>query len=303
MRVCDLDADRGGAADSLRAMRLRLGAGLASAILACGSFESGDVPTDGTSDGGPGTSSGASSGGGADGGANQGRNGGSEGSDSGDAARPPSGCALISPPFILCSDFDSSTNVEQSILPEGTTWQIQKSGSGQIDLAVGDAFSPDHALAVAGIGSAQFAAQVRVPALVIAKDIIHLKMKLRVRALPTSNDVYIAGLNFSNITFGLVLHANGKLGVAQTPKSGTLQKFTPTNASTITLNDWTPVELFVNRDTDASAVAARVGGIGSTTVLATVPIGKAELTIGLGYCDVDCGKPDLEYDDVVLTED
>lgn len=252
-------------------------ASMSFAVAACSSF--GDSPSS-PADAGP-------------------TDGGSSGGD-GEAGPSPSGCTAI-----LCSDFDVSTNPQQPTKPNGKPWLFNPQGAAKLSIEGGGLSSPN-ALRSGGDGTvATFDAQVTVADLVVTKDVIRLSMAVRVRARPILGDAYFATLEFAEIRFIALMHADGTLELAQAaPPSETppTKSMKPTPALAVS-NSWSQVEIRVDRRGGQSSAELRLNGSGAPVTLEANPSGPARVGIGIGYCDAPCGQPSLEFDDVVLREE
>lgn len=218
-----------------------------------------------------------------------------------DGGQPTTGCAARTG-FLLCSDFDDSMNVAQPTKPDNKPWNVQLVGT-MPSLAVisRGGYSGPNVLLASGDGTgASFTAQALVSGIPVAKNVMHLTMAMRVRSLPASRDAFLSTLELTNLRISAVLHPDGTVGLAQTVlPNGQVTKFDAAGANKAVPDAWTSLELYVDRN--KSEVAARVGTIGAATKLLAIPTGDATVAVGIGYCDAPCGKPSVEFDDVVLT--
>lgn len=256
-------------------------------IAACGAF--GDASSSG-GDAGTGTST-SSSGGNGDGGA------------SGPDASPPTFCNGL-PGARLCSSFDDSMNAQQTVTPDGKPWLTREDASGHGKLAIGTTpgLSAPNALTSGGNGaSLPFQAQVYLGGLAFTQNVLRLTMALRVVKLPTGGDVYFATIDFGNMRFSLVMHADGTVDLAQSVPADATPSKTQLSTAPVGSSAWARVELKLDRATDKAYVD--LNGTGGSAPLAVEPMGNAAVAIGIGYCDAPCGSPSLSFDDVVLTDE
>jgi hypothetical protein len=226
-----------------------------------------------------------------------------DGGGSGDSG-PKTGCAALSG-YLLCSDFDVSTDLGQSTLPNANKWTVDKDPEDTLSIDANVGLSPDNALRSGGNGvTEKIKAQLVMPNITLTKGIIRLRMALRVDALPSGGgDIYFATIGFPVIRFSAIMHANGTLDVAQSVPPGT-DKPAKANQPTaaLAIGQWQQVELVVNRDTKRVSVGLNFAA-GAPVDILEAATGSAAVQVGIGYCDPSCGNPSFLFDDVVLVEE
>jgi len=223
-----------------------------------------------------------------------------------EGGKPTTGCAAAPAGFLLCSDFDEGASVVQPTKPDAKQWFVQQSGTSTLTITSAGAFSGSNVLTAAGDGStASFQAQATVREIVTTRKILRIAMQMRIGKLPTSgHDAYLATLEFVNARITAVLHPDGTIGLAQTALPGnTVQKKNLGNATAVGPGVWKRLEIYVNRASGKTEAGATLDGVGPVDTLIDNPTGNAAVSVGIGYCDVPCGSPSVDFDDVVLTEE
>ena len=123
--------------------------------------------------------------------------------------------------------------------------------------------------------------------------------------LPTMRDAYIASLDFDNYRVSATLHASGTIGLAQSsPPDGQPSKSETPSANVVQTGKWHQLEINLDFTNPPRQVAAELDApLRAYAAVPVVPIGPVTVGLGVGYCDVPCGKPSIDFDDVVLTEE
>jgi hypothetical protein len=262
-------------------------------FFACDSFSEGTttVPDAGAADGA--SSSGGSSG-------SSGSDGGSIGAD----GAPKSGCASLSN-YLLCSDFDVSTDLGQPTLPDAKKWTVAKDPEDSLSIDANLGLSPSNALKSSGNGTAEkVRAQLVMPNMIVTKDTLRLRTALRIDALPGGDgDIYFATMGFADISFAAIMHADGTLAVAQSVAPGTEQPTkSPQPTAALSTGQWQNVDLVVHRNTNEVSVELNFAP-GAPAQILVPATGPATVQVGIGYCDPSCGNPSFLFDDVVFMEE
>jgi hypothetical protein len=220
---------------------------------------------------------------------------------------PKTFCQASAMPFLLCSDFEASTDVAQPTKPAGVPWQPQQI-NGSVAVVAGEGYASSNGLRAGGNGATSLTAQVEVGGLVVMKDVIHLSFKMNIAAPPPPNvgDIFLASLTFDNTRVAVVLRpqlGGPQLLVSQQSPPTSSPSKSPPNPNMLTPSSWGNVELLIDRSNKTVDVKAGGLGIGVPVGLLVTPSGNAVLAAGIGYCDPPCGQPTFDFDDVLLTEE
>lgn len=218
------------------------------------------------------------------------------------------GCGAAPPGFLFCSDFDEGTSVVQLTKPGPKQWSEQKSGAATLAITSVSAFSGKNVLTASGDGTSQtFQAQAAVTGIVATKPLLRLAMQMRIGVVPSptdGHDVYLATMAFDNALITAVLHPDGSVALAQISLPGnSVQKKSVGNGTGVAPGAWRRLEIYVNRAAGRTEASATLDGVGPTDTLVANPTGNVGVSVGIGYCDAPCGKPSIDFDDVVLTEE
>lgn len=266
----------------------------ASIITACGTVLEAP-PAD---DAGTGSDTGGSSSGGGD----------ASSVDGGDAnVTPTVGCASLAP-YLFCADFDQASTIEtQTAKPGDLPIDVSTpSGDGKLTLVTIAPYSTPNAVNVAGNGqTAPFRGVFGRNAITLTKTHLRLRARIRVNTLPTTGDAFIATLDFENYRVSATLHASGTIGLAQsTPPNGPPAKAETPSANVVQPNKWHQLEINLDFTNPPRQVSAELDApLRAYAAVPVVPTGPVTVGLGVGYCDVPCGKPSIDFDDVVLTEE